>query len=304
MPKTSSPKLKSKFLRPEIIAKISRMNFAGRKISEGTVAGSHSSPFRGCSSEFSSFRPYAQGDDTRHLDWKVYARCERFYVRQFEQETNMRSCLILDRSESMNFASGAMSKYDYARIIASTLAYLITKRGDSMAFSAVSTGVDEYFPPSRSAGNLVSVLNAIASIEPSGGTAVASAMDLLGAKIKRKTLIILISDMLTDSDGIIKSIRTFIKQKHNFMVLHVTDPAERELPSGGKFTFVDSETRERVTINSLRSAASYRRQFSDFVSGIENSLKNCGCGYFRFTVSSRPEDEIPEGLFKAGFSFI
>ncbi|MBU3930437.1 DUF58 domain-containing protein [bacterium] len=280
------------------------MNFAGRKISEGTVAGSHSSPFRGCSSEFSSFRPYAQGDDTRHLDWKVYARCERFYVRQFEQETNMRSCLILDRSESMNFASGAMSKYDYARIIASTLAYLITKRGDSMAFSAVSTGVDEYFPPSRSAGNLVSVLNAIASIEPSGGTAVASAMDLLGAKIKRKTLVILISDMLTDSDGIIRSIRTFIKQKHNFMVLHVTDPAERELPAGGKFTFVDSETRERVTINSLRSAASYRRQFSDFVSGIENSLKNCGCGYFRFTVSSRPEDEIPEGLFKAGFSFI
>jgi len=304
MPKTSCPKLKSKFLRPEIIAKISRMNFAGKKISEGTVAGSHSSPFRGCSSEFSAFRPYAQGDDTRYLDWKVYARCERFYIRQFEQETNMRSCIIMDRSESMNFASGGMSKYDYARIIASTLAYLIIKRGDSMSFSAVSSGVDEYFPASRSTGNLVNVLNAIASIAPGGATDVASAMDVLGAKIKRKTLVILISDMLTGSAGIIKSIKTFIKQKHNFIVLQVTDPAEEVLPRGGKFTFVDSETRERVTINTGRAASSYRRQFQNFVSGIDASLKNCGCGYFRFSVSPKPDDEIPEGLFRAGFSFI
>ncbi len=304
MPKTSSPKLKSEFLRPEIIAKISRMNFAGKKISEGTVVGSHSSPYRGCSSEFSAFRPYTQGDDTRYLDWKVYARCERFYIRQFEQETNMRSCLIMDRSESMNFASNGMSKYDYARIIASTLAYLIIKRGDSMSFSAVSSGVDEYFPPSRSTANLVNVLNAIASIAPGGGTDIASAMDVLGAKIKRKSLVILISDMLTGSARIIKSVKTFIKQKHNCMVLHVIDPVEADLPPGGKFTFVDSETGGRVTINADTAAASYRRQFHDFVSGIENSLKNCGCGYFRFSVSPKPEDEIPEGLFKAGFSFI
>jgi len=304
MPTTSCPKLKSKFLRAEIIAKISRMNFAGKKISEGTVAGSHSSPFRGCSSEFSAFRPYAQGDDTRYLDWKVYARCERFYIRQFEQETNMRSCIIMDRSESMNFASNGMSKYDYARIIASTLAYLIIKRGDSMSFAAVSSGVDEYFPASRSTGNLVNVLNAIASIEPSGATDVASSMDELGVKIKRKTLVILISDMLTGSAGIIKSIKTFIKQKHNFIVLQVTDPAEEVLPRTGKFTFVDSETRERVTINTGRAASSYRRQFQNFVSGIDASLKNCGCGYCRFSVSPKPDDEIPEGLFRAGFSFI
>ncbi|MBA3065780.1 DUF58 domain-containing protein [bacterium] len=304
MPKISSPRLKSEFLRPEIIAKISRMNFAGKKISEGTVAGSHSSPYRGCSSEFSAFRPYTQGDDTRYLDWKVYARCERFYIRQFEQETNLRSCVIIDRSESMNFGSSRATKYDYARIIASTLAYMIIKRGDSMSFSAVSSGVDEYFPPSRSTGNLVNVLNAIASIAPGGGTNIASAMDAIGSKIKRKSLVILISDMLTGSDQIIKSVKRFIKQKHNFMVLQVIDPAEADLPFGGKYTFVDSETRGRVTINAARAASSYRRQFHQFVSGIETSLKNCGCGYFRFAVSPNPEDEIPEGLFKAGFSFI
>ena len=113
---------------------------------------------------------------------------------------------------------------------------------------------------------------------------------------------VLISDMLTDTAEIMKSIRRFIKQKHNFIVFQVLDPIERNLPERGRYTFVDCEIGDRVTINVEKSAAAYRRQFDKFNEGIESSLKNCGSGYFRFNTAARPEDEIPEGLFKTGFS--
>ncbi|MFH1761324.1 MAG: DUF58 domain-containing protein, partial [bacterium] len=293
------------YLRPEIIAKISRFGFTKKSICEGSVSGRHSSPYRGSSSEFSAFRPYAQGDDIRYLDWKVYGRCERFYVRQFEQETNMRVCIVVDKSNSMDFCSTGSStgrlriaeplrqgsaqpsrkgtsKADYAKILSSTLAYILIKRGDSASFAAVDSGVSDFVSGSRSSKNLAKILKRIAEINPSGKTDIPSALKIIGSKLKRRTLVVLISDMLTGTPEIIRTINNFVHQKHSFIVFQVLDPLEFNLPAGNRFLFIDKETAEKIPINVKKSAVIYRKQFGKFIEGIENSLRNCGAGYFRF----------------------
>ncbi len=294
---------KSEFLKPEIIAKISRLGFTKKILCEGTVSGRHAAPYRGYSSEFLAFRPYTQGDDIRYLDWKIFGRSEKFFIRQFEQETNMRSCIVFDKSASMDFGSSGISKIDYAKILASTLAYILIKRGDSVGFSSVSVEVEEFFPYSRSTKHLSKLLMNISGIKASGRTNIAESLRDVGSKIRRRTLIILISDMLTETAAVMKAVRNFIHQKHSFVVFQVLDPFEFDLPQGDRFLFTDKETQEKVAINVKKSSQRYRKQFQKFLAGIENSLKNCGAGYFRFNTGISAEHEIPKGLCGTGFSF-
>jgi len=293
---------KSEFLKPEIIAKISRLGFTKKFLCEGTVSGRHASPYRGYSSEFLAFRPYTQGDDIRYLDWKIFGRSEKFYIRQFEQETNMRACIVFDKSASMDFRSSGISKIDYAKILASTISYILIKKGDSVGFSSVADEVEEFLPNSRSTKSLSNLLKTISGIKASGGTNITGSLKELGAGIRRRSLIILISDLLTETSAVMKAIKNFIHQKHSFVVFQVLDPLEFNLPRGDRFLFTDKETREKIAINVRKSAQIYRRQFQKFLEGIENSLKNCGAGYFRFNTGVRAELEIPEGLYRTGFS--
>jgi len=294
---------KSEFLKPEIIAKISRLGFTKKILCEGTVSGRHAAPYRGYSSEFLAFRPYTQGDDIRYLDWKIFGRSEKFFIRQFEQETNMRSCIVFDKSASMDFRSSGTSKIDYAKILASTLAYILIKRGDSVGFSAVDDKVEEFLPSSRSTKNLSQILTKISGIKPSGRTNIAESLRDIGSKIRRRSLIILISDLLTEPEAVMKAVKNFIHQKHSFVVFQVLDPFEFTLPPGDRFIFTDKETQEKVAINVKKSSQKYINQFQKFITGIENSLKNCGAGYCRFNTERLAEAAIPEGLCRTGFSF-
>ena len=216
----------------------------------------------------------------------------------------MRVCIVFDKSASMDFSSSSESKIDYAKILASTLAYVVMKRGDSVGFAKISSGMEEYFPASRSMKNLSHLLNMVAGIAPSGKTDIVSSLNEVGARLPRKTLVILISDMLTDTREVLKTLKSFIRRKHGVIVFQILDPAEITLPRGDRFMFIDKETSQKVAIDVKKAAPVYRRQFASFVSAIKNSLKNCGAGYFMFDTSIAPEDAVPAGLYGTGFSAV
>ena len=234
----------------------------------------------------------------------MFARTERFYIKEFEQETNMRVCIVFDKSASMDFSSVSLSKINYAKMLASTLAYIIMKRGDSLGFAKVASSLEEYFPDSRSMKNLSRLLDVIAGIEPSGKTDIVSSLNSVGVRLKRKSLVILISDMLSDTAPMLRTIKNYIHRKHGVIVFQILDPLELTLLPGGRFMFIDKETSDKVAIDVKKAASVYRREFSGFLSGIENTLKNCGAGYFLFNTSFHPEDAIPAGLNKTGFSVV
>ncbi|MCD6413560.1 MAG: DUF58 domain-containing protein [Elusimicrobia bacterium] len=280
------------------------MGFARKGVFEGTVSGRHPSPYRGYSLEFLSFRPYCQGDDIRYLDWKVYGRSERFYVRQFEQETNMRVCVVVDKSNSMDYGKGFQNKILWAKVLASTLIYILIKRGDSVAFASASDRLEIYEPPARAISHLFKLLKVTADVSASGKTDIASALEGLGGKLNRRTAVVLISDLLTETDRILKTVKNFIHQKHNFVVFHILHRDELNLPPAGNFLFVDKETGEKIPIIAAKSAGAYKRDFRKFLLGIENTLTNSGAGYYRFDTSADIGLQIPMGLHRTGFSYL
>jgi len=299
-----SDPLKNLYLKPEIIARVERLGYSRRGIFEGNISGKYHSPFRGYSSDFHAFRPYTQGDDLRYLDWKVYGRTEKFFIKQFEEETNMRVIIALDCSASMNFPKEfEKNKLYWAKTLASTLAYILIKRGDSVGFLSFSERLISFIPDARGSKYLTKILSEIAKVESSGKTKIFNSLNDIGPFLKRRTLIILISDLLSDFLPVSKVIRSFLKQKHRFVVLQVLSSLEFSLPQGEAFVFVDMETQERVRIDVEKVRTYYKKEFEKFNHGIEGNLKSSGVGFFRFNTHKPMIREIPLGLIKAGFTF-
>ena len=240
--------IKYQFFSPADAARVSRLQITARQVVEGVITGMHKSPHRGFSVEFSEHREYAPGDELRHLDWRAYARSDRYYVKLYEQETNLRATLVIDTSASMRFGSPT-PKIDYARHLAACLAYLLSTQQDLAGLVAVDESVKLELPAGSSPAHLDQLFRSLEAIQPGNGTDLARQLHGLSERLPRRSLVILLSDLWVEPDELVKSLQHLRYRKHQGIVLHLLDKAEIELPYEQQVTFQDLETREKIQVD-------------------------------------------------------
>ncbi len=257
-----------KFLLPEEISRISRLEIRARQIVEGFLSGLHRSPYFGQSIEFVQHREYVQGDDIRHIDWKVWSKTDRYYIKQYEEETNLKTTLLVDLSESMLFGTGAMTKYDYACTIAAALSYLLLKQQDAVGLTSFDSEIRARVPALSRRNHLHAILSSLASEKPAKKTDIFEILRRVANDQTRRGLIVLVSDLFTDREGLFRGLKMLRYRGHDVLLLHILDDEELDFGFTGitKFEGME-ETGELVCDpNSLR--AGYLKAMGEFLAEI------------------------------------
>jgi uncharacterized protein (DUF58 family) len=237
-----------RFLDPELVSHLDSMELIARLVVEGFIAGLHRSPFHGFSVEFSEYRPYNPGEPVSRVDWKVYAKTDRHYVKLFEEETNLRGTLLLDGSKSMDFAGkdGGVTKFRYASMLAAGLAYLLIQQQDAVGLVTFDDKIRQVLPARSVKRHLYDLLSAIERSEPGGLTDVGATLHRAAEMVKRRGLVILLSDLLDEPERVLAGLKHFRHRGHEVLVFHILDPLERDLDIRKETQLVDLETGERL----------------------------------------------------------
>jgi uncharacterized protein (DUF58 family) len=230
-----------RFLPPEAIARISRLEVLARNVVEGFLSGLHRSPYFGQSVEFAQHREYAAGDDIRRIDWKVWSKTDRYYIKQYEEETNLRTTLLVDLSESMQFGSGELNKYEYACRLAASLSYLLIRQQDSVGMTTFDNAVRSTVPPSSKQNHLQAILSSLDIQKPAKKTNLQSLLGLVADQQTRRGLIVLISDLFVDRASLLKGLKLLRTRGHDVMVFHVMDDEELDFNFAGTTKFEGME---------------------------------------------------------------
>lgn len=280
-------------LEPATLAKLTGLELRARRIVDGALSGSQRSPQRGSSIEFAEHREYAPGDDLRHVDWKVFGKTDKYYLKQYEQETNLLCYLALDTSASMNYRGPAApwSKWDCARTIAATLAYLVLRQRDVVGTALFSDAVRQSLEPAGSAGHWSAVVHTLEQQAPTGTTAFQPVMRRLMEDWPRRGLIIVISDFLADLDEVVSGLRYLRFYRHDVLAIQVIDPAEREFPFRDTTVFHGLEGEPEITVDATRLRAAYAREFEAHQRGLQAACRELGCDHWLVTTTD-PLDAV------------
>lgn len=269
-------------LDPGLLSQLGGIELIARQVVEGFIMGLHKSPHRGFSAEFAELRAYQAGDDLRHIDWHMYGRSDRYYVKQFEEETNLRAHLLIDVSGSMGWTSnpGVLpTKLWYAKHLAASMALILLRQGDSVGMAAFDDEVVRRVRAGGGTRHWHELLRRIAPLQAAGRTSAQSALRDVAIRLRRRGLVVLFSDLLVDPEATRTALLFLRHRGHEVLVVHLLDPGERELPATGDTRFVDPETDEelRVSVADVRSA--YRQAVEDALVEWERSLKPQGIDY-------------------------
>lgn len=256
---------KKGYIDPLIVAKLSTMLLKARFVVEGFIAGLHQSPYRGFSLEFAQHREYSPGDETRHIDWKVYGRKDKYFVKQYQEETNLKGYILLDRSASMGYKSKEITKLQYGSYLAASLAFLMLRQQDSVGLVTFDERIKKYIPPRQSKGHLSLILEELEKLVPSSQTGINRSLQELGQYTKRRGLIILISDLLDEQEKVLNALKYFRFKKHEVIVFHLLDPAEMELPFTNVLWLEDMENGKRVLTHPQIIREKYKSVVKEFV---------------------------------------
>jgi uncharacterized protein (DUF58 family) len=254
-----------RFLHPEAIKRIARMDLRARHIVEGFLSGSHRSPYFGQSIEFLQHREYVTGDDMRHIDWKVWAKQNRYYVKQYEEDTNLRCTLLVDVSGSMRYGSGPLNKYEYASTVAVSLAYLLLRQQDAVGCVPFDEGVRTTVPLRSKRNHLDSIIAALDVSEPKQKTDIYRILRHVAESYPRRGMVLLVSDLLVDRPGLLKGLQLLRKQGHDVMVIHVMDDDELDFPFSGPTRFEGLEIPERLSCNPRALREGYLKAVGEFL---------------------------------------
>lgn len=254
-----------KYLDPQVVARLSNLELKARLVVEGFMTGLHKSPYHGFSVEFAEHRPYMPGDEIRTIDWKVYGRTSRYYVRRFEEETNLKSYILLDTSNSMTFSSHTVSKIDYASCLAAALAYLLIHQRDAAGLTIFDHKIQRYLPPRSTLSYIKTIEEALAGHSDHRETAISPILHEIAERIQRRGLIILISDLLDDPDKVMMGLKHFRHRRNEVIVFHVLDPQEREFAYSGDVIFEDMESNEKIHTQPWHIRTDYRAQMRAFL---------------------------------------
>lgn len=261
------------YLDPEVLARISHLDLKARLVVEGFLSGLHVSPFKGFSQEFADYRQYMPGDEIRRIDWKVYGRSDRFYIKEYQEETNLRAYILLDKSGSMGYESGKrMSKLEYAKYLGASLAYLLYKQKDSVGVATFDRRIDEIIPPSARRAKFMLILKAIERARPGGETDVNEVLLQLAQKMRRRGLVIVLSDMLDDPEDLVRALRSFRYRKHELIVFQILDRDEVEFPFHEAAIFADLESGREMVVNPGLVRRRYQERFRAFIDSCHSAL--------------------------------
>jgi len=268
-----------RYLDPKVISKIKGLDIIARMVVEGFLVGLHKSPYHGFSVEFAEHREYRPGDEMRYVDWKVYGRTDRYYVKVFEEETNLKAYLIVDKSGSMGFGSNGITKLEYVKYLVSALSFLLLRQKDAVGLMLFSDKLDSYIAPSTRGNHLNTVLKELHQLKSGGETSLASVLFELAEKIKRRGLIILFSDLFDDYQSIVKSLKIFRHKKNEVLVFHILDPAEISFPFKGDILLRDMETREKITVEPRSLRRNYKKKIQSLISSYKRDFRNVFIDY-------------------------
>lgn len=274
------------FLDPTVIAKLSNISLKARYIVEGTIAGLHKSPYHGFSVEFSEHREYVEGDEIKHMDWKLYGKSDKYYIKQFEEESNLRCYLLLDGSNSMGYSSdGRMTKLEYGSYIAASLAYLMVKQGDAVGLLTFNEDIADFVPPRSKLSHIKVIHDKLENLKPSKKTNISKALSDLAKNIKRRGLLIIISDLFDDPKRVLASLKHFRYRKHEVVVFQILDPAELQFPFSDFILFEDMESDLKVMADSRAIREEYLSQIQSFINELQDNCRKNRIDYALFNTS-------------------
>jgi uncharacterized protein (DUF58 family) len=274
-----------RLLDPRVLAAIGRLDLIARTIVEGFLTGLHKSPYHGLSQEFAEHRPYIAGDEMRRIDWRVYARTDRLYVKESEEETNTPVRLLLDTSASLKFAPRVVSKLDYARYLVASLAYLATRQGDRVGFVSFNEEVRAFIPARGGKRHLQTILLALENLEASGQTRIAPTLLRQASQWKRRGLAVLVSDLYDQPEEIVEAIARVRRVGHDVLVFHLLDRAEKFLEQRGTYEFRDLETSETLMADADRIRHAYIERMENSCAYFRRELERTGADYAELDTS-------------------
>jgi len=282
---------KHRYLDPEVLQKIGPLELVAREVVEGLYVGMHKSPLRGFSTEFALHRPYVPGDEFRHVDWRVYGRTHRYYVKLFEAETNFTATLLLDASRSMHYRSGAVSKLEYAKFMAASLAYLCVKQRDSVGLGVFDSELRTYVEPKTTMSVVRTIAEELEKVEPEPRTDIAAQLHDFARRIPRRGFVMLFSDLFDHVDEFVQGLDHLRFKGHNVAVFHLLDPAELSFPFDGSLKFKGLELDGEVITQPKRIRAAYLEELRKFLRQIKSACERTHVDYV-LVDTSRPVDAV------------
>jgi len=278
-------------LKPETLAGLSNLELIARAVVNGFLTGLHRSPFHGFSQEFAEYRAYNEGDDPRFVDWNVYARTERTYIKRYVGETNTRLVILLDASASMGYGSGKVTKLQYAKYLAATLAYLASRQHDAVGLIIFDDEVREHRQPSGRAGKLSGVLHAIDRAEPGTGTDLRKPFERFREFEKGRGLVAVISDFYCDPEALLAGVQPLAYQGQDVVLFHVLDPQELKPTLKESALFEDMETGETMEVSPIFMSSRYRERIAEHIEAVKRAALRAGADY-QFVDITEPLDAV------------
>lgn len=286
---TASPR--EKYLDPAMLMQLGGLLIRARSVVEGAIAGMHRSPHRGSSVEFAEYKEYTPGDEIKHIDWKAFGRFDKYYVKQFEDETNLGCYLMLDGSGSMDFGSEEVTKLDYARTLAASFGYFLLRQGDAVGALVFDDQPGVFLPPSSKNRHLDDVLAVLDSIPGTGRTDIARALSSMAERVRRRGIMMIFSDMLDDAERVMNIAKVMRKRKQEVVVFHILDPAELELPYEGLTIFEGLEGEGELLVDPDDVRDQYAKEMAAHVAAIERQCLDGDIEYFR-VLTTTPLERI------------
>lgn len=268
-----------KFSDPEVLARISGLMLRARHVVEGTISGLHRSPFHGFNVEFAEYREYSPGDDLRRLDWRALGRTDRLYIKQYEEESNLRATLVLDCSASMRYGQRALNKFHYAATAAASLATLLVEQQDPVGLALFDKTTREVLPPAATQAQLVRIIGLLENAQPNRETELGSVLQTLSEQVKQRGLIIICSDLLTDLQQFYDGVQRLKYRGHEIIVLHVLDPDEIEMPFNDLVMFRDIEGNEELLAEPWAFRKTYQAAMQQFLDEVRDACGGRGIDY-------------------------
>ncbi|MCK5455585.1 MAG: DUF58 domain-containing protein, partial [Melioribacteraceae bacterium] len=268
------------YLEPSLVSKLKSLELKAKTVVEGFKVGLHRSPYHGFSAEFSEHKPYMQGDPIKNIDWKIYGKTDKFFIKQFEEETNLSCHILLDISSSMDYKEkGEITKLEYGTILAASLSYLMIQQQDAVGLSLYSDKIENYLTPKASRVYLHTILSSLHNINSTNKTETASCLNSIAQKIKKRGLVIVISDFFDSPDEILSALKHFQYKKNEVIVFHILDPVEKNFKFEKDSIFVDMETNEELSTQPIQIQKAYVEAMKDYLKSLKTGCNKYGFDY-------------------------
>ena len=287
-----------KLLSNESLSNLENLHIKAKKVVEGFIVGLHRSPYHGFSVEFSDHRPYGLGDEVRHIDWKLWGKTDRFFVKRYEEETNLKAHLLIDCSQSMSYGSNNSNKLEYAKILGASLSYMLIKNQDAVGLYAFDSNVKKIIQPKSTKGHLSTILSEIEKLEAANKTNIAQAIHECADKTHKKGLVIVISDLLDDEHKILTSLKHLLYKGHEVIVFHILDNQEINLDFNDRVKFVDLENKHTIIADTRQLNKIYKKKISKFIDFYKKNCFKKKIDYVNITTNQSLDIALSEYIMK------